>query len=191
MMLQKPGVAGYFGAKDVPGGNDMGAVVHDEECFASKVVTCIGQPIGVVVADTEQHARMAARLVRVEYQDLPALISIEDAIEASSYYEVKFCSCSICVATVAVNCFLPRPYFLSPFPPHPHQKIISIQELMNTLFYGSATLHGCWQQSLLWAYMRWHALNTSCKSLGACCHCPKPPTNIQRSHVYMCCLLYS
>ena len=87
-MLQKPGVAGYFGAKDVPGGNDMGAVVHDEECFASEVVTCIGQPIGVVVADTEQHARMAARLVKVEYQDLPALISIEDAIEASSYYEV-------------------------------------------------------------------------------------------------------
>ncbi|KAL3157593.1 hypothetical protein ABBQ32_012044 [Trebouxia sp. C0010 RCD-2024] len=83
----KPGVAGYFGAKDVPGGNDMGAVVHDEECFASEVVTCIGQPIGVIVADTEQHARMAARLVQVEYEDLPALISIEDAIEAGSYYE--------------------------------------------------------------------------------------------------------
>lgn len=86
--LQKPGVAGYFGAKDVPGGNDMGAVVHDEECFASEVVTCVGQPIGVVVADTEQHARMAARLVKVEYEDLPALISIEDAIEAESFYEV-------------------------------------------------------------------------------------------------------
>lgn len=96
-MLQKPGVAGYFGAKDVPGGNDMGAVVHDEECFASEVVTCIGQPIGVVVADTEQHARMAARLVKVEYQDLPPLISIEDAIEASSYYEVNTCSWFICV----------------------------------------------------------------------------------------------
>lgn len=67
----------------------MGAVVHDEECFASEVVTCIGQPIGVIVADTEQHARMAARLVKVEYEDLPALISIEDAIEADSYYEVR------------------------------------------------------------------------------------------------------
>ena len=67
----------------------MGAVVHDEECFASEVVTCIGQPIGVIVADTEQHARMAARLVQVEYEDLTALISIEDAIEAGSYYEVK------------------------------------------------------------------------------------------------------
>jgi xanthine dehydrogenase/oxidase len=85
---QKPGVAGYFGHKDVPGGNDIGAVMHDEECFASEVVTCIGHVIGVVVADTEQHARMAARLVKVEYEDLPPLISIEDAIEAESYYEV-------------------------------------------------------------------------------------------------------
>ena len=66
----------------------MGAVVYDEECFASEVVTCVGQPIGVVVADTEQHARMAVRLVKVEYEDLPALISIEDAIEAESYYQV-------------------------------------------------------------------------------------------------------
>lgn len=84
---KKPGVAGYFGASDIPGGNDMGPVMHDEECFATEVVTCIGQPIGVIVADTEQHARMAARLVKVEYEDLPALISIEDAIEAHSFYE--------------------------------------------------------------------------------------------------------
>ena len=88
-MLQKPGVVAYFGASDVPGGNDIGAVVHDEECFASKEVTCIGQPIGIIVADTEQHARMAARLVKIEYEDLPALFSIEDAIKANSYYEVR------------------------------------------------------------------------------------------------------
>ena len=88
-ILQKPGVEGFFSAKDVPGANDMGAVVHDEECFASEEVTCVGQPIGVIVADTEQHARMAARLVKVEYEDLPALISIEDAIEAESYYQVS------------------------------------------------------------------------------------------------------
>ncbi|DBA72485.1 TPA: hypothetical protein ACH3X2_010250 [Trebouxia sp. C0005] len=85
--IRKPGVAGYFGHKDVPGGNDIGAVMHDEECFASEVVTCIGHVIGVVVADTEQHARMAARLVKVKYEDLPPLISIEDAIEAESFYE--------------------------------------------------------------------------------------------------------
>ena len=33
------------------------------------------QLIGVVVADTEAHARAGARLVRVEYEDLPAVLS--------------------------------------------------------------------------------------------------------------------
>jgi xanthine dehydrogenase/oxidase len=36
----------------VPGGNDIGPVVYDEELFASELVTCVGQVIGVVVADT-------------------------------------------------------------------------------------------------------------------------------------------
>lgn len=106
MMMQKPGVEGFFSAKDVPGGNDMGAVVHDEECFASEEVTCVGQPIGVVVADTEQHARMAARLVKVEYEDLPALISIEDAIEAASYYQVMHaCLWSTCFQSLSLFLF--------------------------------------------------------------------------------------
>ncbi len=40
--MQMEGVVGYFDHKDVPGHNDMGAVVHDEEVFASEKVTCIG-----------------------------------------------------------------------------------------------------------------------------------------------------
>ena len=47
------------------------------------------QIIGVVVADTEAHARAAAKAVAVQYEELPALISIEDAIEAGSFYEVR------------------------------------------------------------------------------------------------------
>lgn len=34
---------GYFGAKDVPGDNHIGAVIHDEELFATDKVTCVGQ----------------------------------------------------------------------------------------------------------------------------------------------------
>lgn len=45
------------------------------------------QVIGVVVAETEPLARRAAKAVSVEYEDLPAIISIEDAIEVGSYYE--------------------------------------------------------------------------------------------------------
>ena len=80
---------GFFTHKDVPGGNDIGAVLHDEACFAVDEVTCVGHPIGIVVADTEQHARMASLLVSVEYEELPAIISIEDAIEAGSFIDVS------------------------------------------------------------------------------------------------------
>eukprot|EP00887_Chlorella_sp_A99_P006651 scaffold3.g6651.t1 len=52
-----PGVVGVFTAADVQGSNHIGPVAHDEELFATEVVTCVGQFIGVVVADTEQQAR--------------------------------------------------------------------------------------------------------------------------------------
>lgn len=45
------------------------------------------QVIGVVVAETEPLARRAAKAVKVVYEDLPAVISIEDAIECDSFYE--------------------------------------------------------------------------------------------------------
>lgn len=48
---------------------------------------CLTQVIGVIVAETEPQARRAAKAVKVDYEDLPAVISIEDAIEANSFYE--------------------------------------------------------------------------------------------------------
>jgi hypothetical protein len=36
-------VVGYFGAKDVPGDNMIGPIMHDEEVFATDKVTCVGQ----------------------------------------------------------------------------------------------------------------------------------------------------
>eukprot|EP00741_Cyanophora_paradoxa_P011272 tig00020554_g10889.t1 len=83
--LAMPGVAAYFGAADVPGSNRMGPVEEDEEVFASEEVHCHGQVVGVVAAGTAEEAAAAARAVRVEYEDLPALLSIEEAIAAGSW----------------------------------------------------------------------------------------------------------
>lgn len=44
------------------------------------------QAIGVVVADTHENAKLAARRVHVEYEELPAILSIEDAINAKSFH---------------------------------------------------------------------------------------------------------
>lgn len=41
--IAMPGVLGYFDAKDVPGDNHIGPIMHDEEVFATETVTCVGQ----------------------------------------------------------------------------------------------------------------------------------------------------
>ncbi|KAK4384529.1 Xanthine dehydrogenase 1 [Sesamum angolense] len=81
-----PGFAGIFFAKDVPGTNKIGPIVADEELFASGIVTCVGQVIGVVVADTHENAKHAARMVHIQYEELPAVLSIEDAIQSNSFH---------------------------------------------------------------------------------------------------------
>ncbi|EFJ45339.1 hypothetical protein VOLCADRAFT_63971 [Volvox carteri f. nagariensis] len=85
--LQVPGVVGFYSAKDVPGSNAIGPVWYDEEVFATSEVTAVGQVIGVVVATSEAAARAGARVVEVGYEDLPAVMSIEEAIEAGAFYE--------------------------------------------------------------------------------------------------------
>jgi len=48
-----------------------------------------GHAIGVVVAETEAAAQAAARAVEVTYRDIVPVLSIEQAIETGSYFEVQ------------------------------------------------------------------------------------------------------
>ncbi|RDY01496.1 Xanthine dehydrogenase 1 [Mucuna pruriens] len=84
--ISSPGFVSIFLAKDVPGDNKIGPVVADEDLFAVDYVTCVGQVIGVVVANTHENAKIAAREVHVEYEELPAILSIQDAINARSFH---------------------------------------------------------------------------------------------------------
>ena len=49
----------------------------DEEVFADGKVNFIGQIIGVIVAEGKPLAQRAAKLVKVAYEDLPSVITIE------------------------------------------------------------------------------------------------------------------
>eukprot|EP00271_Cylindrocystis_brebissonii_P015376 TRINITY_DN3802_c0_g1_i1.p1 TRINITY_DN3802_c0_g1~~TRINITY_DN3802_c0_g1_i1.p1 ORF type:complete len:1384 (-),score=303.69 TRINITY_DN3802_c0_g1_i1:1396-5484(-) len=84
------GFVAFYSHKDVPGHNDTGCVVHDEEVFASKEVTCVGQIIGVVVADSHLNAKLAARKIAIEYEELPAIFDIQEAIAAESFIYPPF-----------------------------------------------------------------------------------------------------
>ncbi|BFZ07584.1 hypothetical protein BsWGS_10623 [Bradybaena similaris] len=83
--LSAPGVVDFVTAADIPGVNNLG--IHMDTVFATKEVTCQGQVIGAIVAETQALARNAARLVDVQYQDKqPVIITIEDAIKHESYF---------------------------------------------------------------------------------------------------------
>ena len=84
--MSMPGVVGIHLAADIPGNNAIGPVLLDEEVLATSLVTCVGQPIGVVTARTRAEALEAARAVDVEYDELPPILTIEDAIQNNSFY---------------------------------------------------------------------------------------------------------
>src|SRR5436190_22379591 len=54
--------------------------------FAVDEIFTAGQPIGLIIADTEPHAQAGARAVLVEYEDLPQILTIEEAIEHNSFF---------------------------------------------------------------------------------------------------------
>jgi len=86
--LDLPGVVAYVDHRDLasPEANWWGAPSCDEVFFAVDEVFTVGQPIGMVLADTAKRAEQAARAVKVEYEDLPAIFTIEEAIEHESYF---------------------------------------------------------------------------------------------------------
>lgn len=85
--LAVPGVYGYIDHHDIPEDRAYyGSMVEDERFLAKDVVQFHGQPIGMVYAETAAIAQMASKLVHVEYEDLPAILTISEAIKAGSFF---------------------------------------------------------------------------------------------------------
>ncbi|MGA0569758.1 xanthine dehydrogenase molybdopterin binding subunit [Variovorax sp. VNK109] len=80
-----PGVRDIVYTRDIPGDPILATYVHDEPVFAIDKVEFIGQVIGVVVADTVMQARRAARKVKVDIEELPAVLTVQEALKAESY----------------------------------------------------------------------------------------------------------
>ncbi|RCV40527.1 hypothetical protein SETIT_9G061500v2 [Setaria italica] len=81
-------------AKDIPsGGENVGSSIMqgDEALFADPVAEFAGQNIGVVIAETQKYAYMAAKQAVVEYSTenlQPPILTVEDAIQRSSYFQI-------------------------------------------------------------------------------------------------------
>lgn len=83
--LREPGVCGVVLDRDIPGEHVMATHAHDEPVFAHDTVQYAGHVIGLVVANSVTAARRAARRVRLDIEELPAVLTLQQAIEAQSY----------------------------------------------------------------------------------------------------------
>ncbi|XP_031708232.1 aldehyde oxidase 6 isoform X2 [Anarrhichthys ocellatus] len=88
--LRLPGVVDVVTAKDIPGQKVREISGYEEELLAETEVSCVGQMLCAVVADTRAHARRGAAAVKVGYEDLPdPVFTSEEAIEKSSFFEPR------------------------------------------------------------------------------------------------------
>src|SRR5438105_4610258 len=79
------GVVAIITAEHVPGKNDYGPVVADDPIFATTFVQYHGQSIFAVAATTVTAARRAARLAKIEYDELAPTLNAEAALAAQSF----------------------------------------------------------------------------------------------------------
>jgi len=82
--LKHPGVVTVLTKADVPGTDDTGSARHDEPIFPTEVMFH-QQPVAWVLAETLEAARTGAAQVIVDYEPLPAILTIEDAIAQRSF----------------------------------------------------------------------------------------------------------
>ncbi len=84
-ILSMHGVVAVYTAKDIPGENNCGPIIHDDPFLAAGKVEFLGQAVAVVVAKDMLYAREAAKHAKVLVKELPAILTIEEALEAQSF----------------------------------------------------------------------------------------------------------
>ena len=81
-----PGIRAVLLAEDVPGENNVGGVKHDEILLADKEVSFHGQIVALVVGESLGACRAAAEKVVVEYEPLPPILTLEQALAARRFH---------------------------------------------------------------------------------------------------------
>jgi len=82
--LQISGVRLVLTGKDVEGTNLVGILRRDQPAIARDFVRSVGDIIAVVFADTEAIAEQAVAALHVEYEPLPGIFSIQEAMQPNA-----------------------------------------------------------------------------------------------------------
>ncbi|PUE17003.1 xanthine dehydrogenase molybdopterin binding subunit [Limnohabitans sp. MMS-10A-178] len=84
-ILKAHGVVAVYTAKDIPGENNCGPIVHDDPFLAVGKVEFLGQAVAVVVAREMLYAREAAHNAKVLVKELKPILTIDEAMAAQSF----------------------------------------------------------------------------------------------------------
>jgi carbon-monoxide dehydrogenase large subunit len=88
-----PGIVSVLTSADFAhaGGNPCGWLIHNKDgspmkepkhpILAEGLVRHVGEPVVMVIAETRQQAKDAAELVRIDYEDLPSVATVTDALK--------------------------------------------------------------------------------------------------------------
>ncbi|MEP1097439.1 MAG: molybdopterin cofactor-binding domain-containing protein [Cyclobacteriaceae bacterium] len=74
-----PGVHRILTFKDIPGENQIGGILPDEPLFADVEVHFMGQPIALILAETEAIAYKAKELIEITIEELPVITDPREA----------------------------------------------------------------------------------------------------------------
>jgi xanthine dehydrogenase large subunit len=85
LALAETGVAAVLTVKDIEGHNDIAPIFEGEPAIADKVAEYVGHPVAVVAAATYDQAFRAAKLVKVDYEELEAVLSIKEALAKEQF----------------------------------------------------------------------------------------------------------
>jgi xanthine dehydrogenase large subunit len=83
--LQMPGVRRVVLAEDIPGDLLLATSIGDEPIFAHREVLHVGQVIGLVIADSVNAARRAAKAVKVVIKEKPPVLDVWQAVSAQHF----------------------------------------------------------------------------------------------------------
>lgn len=81
-----PGVVAVLTWQDIPGPNQIGHTILDEPLLPQNEVMHVGQPVALIVAENAKIAAKAMKLITVTYKKLPSILTIDEALQAKSFY---------------------------------------------------------------------------------------------------------
>ena len=83
-----PGVAGIYTAKDLHH-NVWGTIIQDQPLLADDEIGYLGEPIAVIAAEDRETLKQAKKLVKLDIEVLPAILTIDEARAQGEFIAVE------------------------------------------------------------------------------------------------------